>query len=209
MAETRKSAVNTLIAVGALILTLGAGIALYFAFPYLFSRNGPRLIFSKPIELDGPITCDAKGGMVTFKKIRVWLKNTGTEPAADVAPVWQTFKIEPAGDSSMATNNPLSIAPANCKRNAQKAETSSSIAPDQEISRESANGAFFTAPISGKDEPVQIFTAACAYYSGVEDSGHGTCATYRLTQPGGKTSFACGTPITGTFEVYGEGQCAE
>src|SRR5208337_1517384 len=143
-----------------------------------------------------PFTCDNEKGTMHTGKMQSWIKNVGNAQAKNIFPYWTVFKLVPDKKTGkpFIDDIPL-VTEDSCKQDIHKGAPVLSMAPGDELRPQYAqSGMAF--PALGKDADVQFYTVCCIYYSDEYDIQHGTCDTYRLVLPDGKSSFVCGHPTS-------------
>ena len=186
-------------------------LAIYFNDRQHRQDHRPRVVFSRPIELLEPLTCDMEKGEAHTGKMRVWLQNLGNVDAKRVF-VASGFKfISQRKSGNPTVDDPPSITDSNCEHEALPTRETFSLpvmAPGREFAFAIKQSAMAFSPAPGKDAFVQLYFYECAHYSDERDTHHGTCDVYRLLLPDGETTFQCNKPISGNFQLHMTGHCA-
>lgn len=212
---------NAVIAFGTVGLIIVGIVGIYFANRQFAESHRPRIVFSRPMELGGAVTCDMaqhfpkSGAEVTgdFPGPVVWLKNIGS---SDATKVFDTFMMDsPKLVALKKTGNPRldgrpKIDDSTCQNISQDPRFMAfPIYAGQEYKFDSMRGATIgSKPALPKDTLVELVWSWCFGYWDEDGGRHATCTTYIFQPSDSKGSFfTCGHPITGTFELAMTGHC--
>lgn len=212
---------NAVIAIGTIALVIAAFVAVYFSNKQFAESHRPRIVFSRPMELGGAVTCDMaqdfpkSGAEVTgeFPQPIVWLKNIGS---SDATKVFDSLMMDsPRLVALKKTGNPHvngwpTIDDSTCHNISQDPRFMAfPIYAGEEFRFDSMRGETIASkPALPKDTFVELVWSWCFGYWDEEGSRHATCTTYIFQPNDSKGSFfTCGRPITGTFEMAMTGHC--
>ncbi len=221
---------DIIIGIGLIVITIVAAVlAKRYLIEELHLTHRPRIVFIRPMEISGPLTCDTAentdSGMRTtaqFRRPIVWLRNIGN---ADAGRVFigslntpevirpQLIPLTMTGDP--AIDNPIAITDATCQQIVQDPRYRpfplySGNEWQFDSIRQSSLG---PQPSLGKDTPVRLVFPWCVGYTDEYQIVHATCATFDfLPAPDSAIEldsrfFKCGTPIKGLFQVARTGRC--
>jgi hypothetical protein len=204
----RTANINKILAGATVALVIIGSVGIYFSNWQYRQSHRPNVIFSRPIELLDPLTCDLESGNAHTGRMRIWLKNIGNAQANGVFPPVPDFKFVPekrSGDQEV--DRPPSITEDSCKQKLLPGAKMFPMYPGQELSVEIRQSVAKFPPLGG-DAIVQLYSAQCVYYSDEYSTDHGTCTTYRLILPNGEPSFVCSIiRLTGKFQMTLTGHC--
>ena len=198
---------NKIIAAGTLAVAFITATAIYYSNRQWHQEHRPNVVFSRPIEMIEPMTCDPNSGQGTAH-FKVWVKNIGNEDAQSVLPVpWVQIIFESPKDHEQTIEQILSRGRTYCG-SLGKIE---GAAPGIPLHAGAETGIDMPTNMASSDHPkdrrMQIFATAIVYYREQDGTPHASAETEWLMLPDGTRSFVCGQPIYGRFDVYPGGSC--
>ncbi len=228
--DSFENPLDIIIAIGLIVVTIVAAIlAKRYLIEELHLTHRPRIVFIRPMEISGPLTCDTAdntpNGMRTtahFRRPTVWLKNIGNadsgkvfigslNPPEVIHP--QLIPLTMAGDPSI--DNPIAINDATCQQIVQDPRYRSfPLYSGNEWQFDSIRQSDLgPQPSLGKDTPVRLVFPWCVGYWDEHQIRHATCTTFDfLPSPDSAIEldsrfFKCDKPIKGLFQVARTGHC--
>jgi hypothetical protein len=206
---------QVVIAASAVAALVGGVIYEYVQVREYHADHRPRVVFSRPPEDAGPITCDADKALVHLGQKQQWIQNIAEGPGVSVNPYMGFTKIVPDKKTGIPALDeiPTRFGETACDLKPDIAAIAFPIAAHQELSPRSTQGEmslWWPKGLLSKDTTFQLFDVECVYYLDPEDwrwyAHHATCTTYRFVADNGP--FKCdGAPITGHFEIFLSGHC--
>jgi hypothetical protein len=181
------------------------------------AEHRPRVVFSRPPELLGTITCNVTDKRIDVHsgKIRFWFKNIRNGDAIGVFMVPPMFKLVTERKIGIARIDKFipSITDESCKVRPNPKGSVFPLNAGQGISvdAEQVAEAIISDPSDPPFAPNERFhldVLDCIYYLDEAGDPHGTCATYSFIMPNGQNVFSCAdSPLTGSLELKFGGYC--
>jgi hypothetical protein len=174
------------------------------------AEHRPHVIFSKPPELTGTLSCEIVNNVVSSHTgaMNFWLKNIGRGDA-DAFFSGPEFRFVPENHTAAAEVDSSSSVTEACKQSLDPHSMREvRINGGQEIKMpmvQSAGRQSVHIPIT-ENTNFQLYAPICVYYLDSNQEHHATCRMYRLSVTGGEnadsTTFECrkNSPISGTFQ---------
>lgn len=203
------------IAGGIVSLAALGGVAVYiwdhYQRSYQFSmEHRPRIVFSRPPELLGQLSCGIENGRTGYHlgAMRVWLKNIKNGDAIAVSPII-TIKLVPEQRTGIPFfDNPPEITEQTCTNKVSPAVRPFALNAGQETTVNSSQAVGNMGIVMPKDTRFQVYFGGCAYYTDEELHPHGTCQNYRFKVNGTDYGLKCdNSPLSGVFEQTFIGYC--
>jgi hypothetical protein len=202
------------------VIALAVGVGLIIATlvaTWLMNNNStwqfheahrPKVIFSRPVELLKPLTCDPATGQGTAS-FRIWIKNIGDQNAESVLPIpmIQLIPDVPKG-KDWRVEKVIDLARGYCT--APRESTHS--APGFPLYAGKEGSVDIPTHLGSSTQPgdrlMQAFIIALAVYYEEDGTPHKTVEIERLFFLDGTRSFVCGKPVNGQFDTYPIGSCS-
>jgi hypothetical protein len=197
---------NKIIAGGTIATAFLAAVAIYYSNRQWHQEHRPHVVFSRPLEMLEPLTCEPATGRGT-SRFRVWVKNIGNEDAQSVLPIPDDQLIfETPKEHEIRIQDIISLNRSRCQSlNVANTTPGFPLHAGAEISVDTPGSRASTAHPDNRR--MQEFASLMVLYTEQDGARHQTIETERLILPNGERSFVCGQPIYGRFDIYPDGSC--
>lgn len=169
--------------------------------------NRPRLVFEKPPEVIGAISCNPADGTIEIRDARWSLVNGGSEAAVESSPLLTNIWARPARAKKKRSEvAAFEINPGSCLDNPENVQAGALIPVGGRNS--------VSVPLRGRlaatalGSKYLVYATGCQFYQSESGRRFGTCNTYRLESADGGREFECDAAIVGHFAPDVVGNCA-